>query len=158
MTSDEIREAFLEYFESKDHLRVQSSPLIPVGDPTLLLTIAGMNQFKPYFSGQQIPPHKRLTSAQKCFRTPDIDIVGDATHNTMFEMLGNFSIGDYFKNEAIEYALEFLTVKLNLPEERFYITIHHTHIYDHQLHRYISLSIKHIYITNHPLEIRSFNM
>ena len=126
MTSDEIREAFLEYFESKDHLRVQSSPLIPVGDPTLLLTIAGMNQFKPYFSGQQIPPHKRLTSAQKCFRTPDIDIVGDATHNTMFEMLGNFSIGDYFKNEAIEYALEFLTVKLNLPEERFYITIHHT--------------------------------
>ena len=126
MTSDEIREAFLKYFEDKGHLRVQSSSLIPVGDPTLLLTIAGMNQFKPYFSGQQTPPRQRLTSAQKCFRTPDIDIVGDATHNTLFEMLGNFSIGDYFKNEAIEYALEFLTGKLNLPEEKFYITIHHT--------------------------------
>ena len=126
MTSDEIREAFLKYFESKGHLRVQSSSLIPIGDPTLLLTIAGMNQFKPYFSGQQTPPRQRLTSAQKCFRTPDIDIVGDATHNTLFEMLGNFSIGDYFKNEAIEYALEFLTGKLNLPEEKFYITIHHT--------------------------------
>ena len=126
MTSDEIREAFLKYFESKGHLRVPSSSLIPVGDPTLLLTIAGMNQFKPYFSGQQTPPRQRLTSAQKCFRTPDIDIVGDATHNTLFEMLGNFSIGDYFKNEAIEYALEFLTGKLNLPEEKFYITIHHT--------------------------------
>ena len=126
MTSDEIREAFLKYFEDKGHLRVQSSSLIPVGDPTLLLTIAGMNQFKPYFSGQQTPPRQRLTSAQKCFRTPDIDIVGDATHNTLFEMLGNFSIGDYFKSEAIEYALEFLTGKLNLPEEKFYITIHHT--------------------------------
>ncbi|MDC0035391.1 alanine--tRNA ligase [Chloroflexi bacterium] len=126
MTSDDIREAFLGYFESKDHLRIQSSSLIPVGDPTLLLTIAGMNQFKPYFSGQQKPPSRRLTSAQKCFRTPDIDIVGDATHNTMFEMLGNFSIGDYFKSEAIEYALEFLTVKLSLPKEKFYITVHHT--------------------------------
>ena len=126
MTSDEIREAFLKYFESKGHLRVQSSSLIPIGDPTLLLTIAGMNQFKPYFSGQQTPPRQRLTSAQKCFRTPDIDIVGDATHNTLFEMLGNFSIGDYFKNEAIEYALEFLTGNLNLPKEKFYITIHHT--------------------------------
>ena len=126
MTSDEIREAFLQYFESKGHLRVPSSSLIPVGDPTLLLTIAGMNQFKPYFSGQQTPPRQRLTSAQKCFRTPDIDIVGDATHNTLFEMLGNFSIGDYFKKEAIEYALEFLISELNLPKEKFYITIHHT--------------------------------
>ena len=126
MTSDQIREAFLSYFESQDHLRVSSSSLIPVGDPTLLLTIAGMNQFKPYYSGLQSPPQKRLTSAQKCFRTPDIDIVGDATHNTLFEMLGNFSIGDYFKTDAIKYAIEFLTSKLNLPLEKFSITIHHS--------------------------------
>ncbi len=124
LTSDEIREEFLSFFESKGHLRVASSSLIPIGDPTLLLTIAGMNQFKPYFSGQQNPPNSRLTSAQKCFRTPDIDVVGDATHNTLFEMLGNFSIGDYFKREAIAYALEFVSGRLGLPIERFAMTIH----------------------------------
>ena len=124
LTSDEIREEFLSFFESKGHLRVASSSLIPIGDPTLLLTIAGMNQFKPYFSGQQKPPNSRLTSAQKCFRTPDIDVVGDATHNTLFEMLGNFSIGDYFKREAIAYALEFVSGRLGLPIERFAMTIH----------------------------------
>ena len=126
MTSSEIRESFLSFFESKGHLRMQSSSLIPVGDPTLLLTIAGMNQFKPFFSGQQTPPNKRLTSAQKCFRTPDIDVVGDATHNTLFEMLGNFSIGDYFKKDAIGFALEFLTQSLKIPVEKFDITIHDT--------------------------------
>ena len=126
MTSSEIRESFLSFFESKGHLRMQSSSLIPVGDPTLLLTIAGMNQFKPFFSGQQTPPNKRLTSAQKCFRTPDIDVVGDATHNTLFEMLGNFSIGDYFKKDAIGFALEFLTQSLKIPVEKFNITIHDT--------------------------------
>ena len=126
MTSDEIREKFLSFFERKGHLRVASSSLIPVGDPTLLLTIAGMNQFKPYFSGQQQPPQNRLTSSQKCFRTPDIDIVGDATHNTMFEMLGNFSIGDYFKEQAIEFAMELVSQELNLHKEQFGITIHHT--------------------------------
>ena len=87
MTSDEIREAFLSFFESKGHQRMPSSSLIPVREPTLLLTIAGMYQFKTYFSGQQTPPNQRLTSSQKCFRTPDIDVVGDATHNTLFEML-----------------------------------------------------------------------
>ena len=126
MTSDEIRESFLSFFESKGHLRMQSSSLIPVGDPTLLLTIAGMNQFKSFFSGQQSPPNKRLTSSQKCFRTPDIDIVGDSTHNTLFEMLGNFSIGDYFKKDAIAFALEFLTKSLKIPVEKFDITIHET--------------------------------
>ncbi len=126
MTSDEIRESFLSFFETKNHLRVTSSSLIPVGDPTLLLTIAGMNQFKPYFSGIQEPPNKRLTSSQKCFRTPDIDEVGDATHNTMFEMLGNFSIGDYFKKEAISYSLEFLTLSMGLAKEQFAVTVHHT--------------------------------
>ena len=126
MTSDEIREAFLSYFESKDHLRVASSSLIPVGDPTMLLTIAGMVQFKPYFAGQATPPSKRLTSSQKSFRTPDIEEVGDATHMTLFEMLGNFSIGDYFKREAIAFALELVTGRLGLPAERFDATVHHT--------------------------------
>ena len=124
MTGDEIREAFLSYFEGKGHLRVASSSLIPVGDPTLLLTNSGMVQFKPYFTGETAPPNKRLTSSQKSFRTVDIDEVGDATHLTMFEMLGNFSIGDYFKKEAIEYALEFVTKGLGLEQERFAATVY----------------------------------
>ncbi len=124
MTSDEIREAFLSYFESRDHLRVASSPLIPVGDPTLLLTTAGMVQFKPYFTGEAIPPNRRLTSSQKSFRTVDIDEVGDSTHLTLFEMLGNFCIGDYFKKEAIAFALEFVTRGLGLPQERFSATVY----------------------------------
>ena len=123
MTGDEIRESFLSYFESKGHLRVASSSLIPVGDPTLLLTNAGMVQFKPYFTGETVPPNRRLTTAQKSFRTVDIDEVGDATHLTLFEMLGNFSIGDYFKKDAIAFALEFVTEKLGLPQERFCATI-----------------------------------
>ena len=124
MTADEIREAFLAYFESKGHLRVASSSLIPVGDPTLLLTSAGMVQFKPYFSGEATPANRRLTSSQKSFRTVDIDEVGDSTHLTLFEMLGNFSIGDYFKNEAIEYALEFVTQSLGLSQDRFHATVY----------------------------------
>ena len=124
MTSDEIREAFLGFFESKGHMRVASSSLIPVGDPTLLLTNAGMVQFKPYFSGESNPPNRRLTTAQKSFRTVDIDEVGDATHLTLFEMLGNFSIGDYFKEGAIEFALECLDSVMGLPKERFAATVH----------------------------------
>ena len=124
MTSDEIREAFLSYFESKDHLRVASSSLIPLGDPTLLLTNAGMVQFKPYFAGESTPPNRRLTSSQKSFRTVDIDEVGDATHATMFEMLGNFSIGDYFKDGAMQFAIECLEEAMALPRERFAATVH----------------------------------
>ena len=124
MRSDELREAFLSYFESKGHLRVASSSLIPVGDPTLLLTSAGMVQFKPYFAGETDPPNRRLTSSQKSFRTVDIDEVGDATHLTLFEMLGNFSIGDYFKEGAIEFALEFVTTRLGLPQDRFAATVY----------------------------------
>ena len=124
MNSDDIREAFLSYFESKGHLRRASSSLIPVGDPTLLLTNAGMVQFKPYFAGESTPPNPRLTTSQKSFRTVDIDEVGDATHLTLFEMLGNFSIGDYFKAEAIEFALEFVSKGLGLEKERFAITVH----------------------------------
>ena len=124
ISGDEIRESFLRYFESRGHLRVASSSLIPVGDPTLLLTNAGMVQFKPYFSGETTPANRRLTSSQKSFRTVDIDEVGDSTHLTLFEMLGNFSIGDYFKEGAIEFALECLDSVMGLPKERFAATVH----------------------------------
>ena len=126
MNSDEIRESFLSYFESKGHLRVASSSLIPIGDPTLLLTTAGMVQFKPYFAGESTPPNRRLSSSQKSFRAVDIDEVGDATHLTLFEMLGNFSIGDYFKEGAVHFALECFTEVMDLPREGFAATVHHS--------------------------------
>jgi len=123
VTSDELRDAFLSFFEEKGHAIIPSSSLIPRGDPTLLLTSAGMVQFKPYFLGESVPPNRRLASCQKCFRATDIGSVGDTNHLTFFEMLGNFSIGDYFKQEAINWAWEFVTRWLRLPTERLWITI-----------------------------------
>ena len=126
MSGDEIREKFLSYFEAQGHSRFASSSLIPVGDPTLLLTTAGMVQFKPYFTGEAEPSNKRATTSQKCFRTPDIEEVGDATHNTLFEMLGNFSFGDYFKSSAVDFAVELMTEGYGIPLDKFSAAIHHT--------------------------------
>jgi alanyl-tRNA synthetase len=123
MQSKEIRRRFLDFFEERGHRPYPSASLIPHNDPTVLLTTAGMQQFITYFTGQDRPPTPRATSAQKCFRTQDIEEVGDESHLTFFEMLGNFSFGDYFKKDAIDWAWEFLTEDLGIPPERLWITI-----------------------------------
>ena len=123
MDAQTIRATFTDFFVQRDHLRVASAPLIAPGDPTLLFTSAGMVPFKPFFAGEAQPPHHRLTSIQKCFRTTDIDEVGDASHLTMFEMLGNFSLGDYFKAEAQAWAWELVTDVLQIPSQRLVATV-----------------------------------
>ncbi len=123
MKSNEIRTEFLNFFTEKKHKVIPSSSLIPHGDPTLLLTTAGMVQVKPYFLGLAVPPNPRLASCQKCFRTTDVESVGDNKHLTFFEMLGNFSVGDYFKKEAIKWAWEFVVDRLHLPVEKLWVTI-----------------------------------
>ena len=118
MTADELRRAFLGFFEAKGHTPQPSSSLVP-NDPTLLLTNAGMVQFKPYMLGEEKPPWPRATTVQKCFRTVDIYIIGTtARHLTFFEMLGNFSLGDYFKEQAIPFAWELATTVFELDPER----------------------------------------
>jgi alanyl-tRNA synthetase len=124
MTSDELREAYLGFFEERDHTRLPSGSLVPSSyDPSVLLTTAGMQPLKPYFLGQEKPPHPRLTTCQKCFRSTDIEVVGTTgRHHTFFEMLGNFSIGDYFKQGAAEFAWEFSIDVLGLDPEKIWAT------------------------------------
>ncbi len=120
-----LREMFLEFFQSKDHLRLDSYPLVPQDDQSLLLINAGMAPLKKYFTGEQTPPSKRITTCQKCIRTLDIENVGKTSrHGTFFEMLGNFSFGDYFKEEAIAWAWEFLTETLAIPQDLLYPSVY----------------------------------
>lgn len=122
---NEIRERYLSFFESKEHLRLPSFPLVPQGDASLLLINAGMAPLKPYFLGKETPPSKRVTTCQKCIRTPDIECVGQtARHGTFFEMLGNFSFGDYFKTEVTMWAWEFITKVLEIPEDRLWVSVY----------------------------------
>ena len=129
MNSKEIRNAFLDYFASKDHTVIDSSSLVPANDPTLLFTNAGMVQFKDVFLGKDQRDYNRAVTAQRCVRAGgkhnDLENVGyTARHHTFFEMMGNFSFGDYFKRDAIFYAWEFLTQVLKLPAEKLWVTVH----------------------------------
>ena len=122
---NELRRMYLEFFESKGHLAMNSFSLVPHNDNSLLLINAGMAPLKPYFTGQEIPPRRRVTTCQKCIRTGDIENVGKtARHLTFFEMLGNFSFGDYFKHEAIAWSWEFLTEVIGMEPERLYPSIY----------------------------------
>ena len=122
---NELREKYLSFFETKEHLRLPSFSLVPNGDASLLLINAGMAPLKPYFTGKEVPPKKRVTTCQKCIRTPDIERVGKtARHGTFFEMLGNFSFGDYFKHEATAWAWEFITKVLEMPVDKLWVTIY----------------------------------
>lgn len=122
---NELRESYLKFFESKGHLRMDSAPLVPKDDNSILLINAGMTPLKKYFQGIEEPPCHRVTTCQKCIRTPDIENVGKtARHGTYFEMLGNFSFGDYFKHEAIAWAWEYLTKTLEIPADRLWVTIY----------------------------------
>src|ERR1700738_3520140 len=128
-TGGEIREAFLRFFEERGHRRVKSSSLVPQNDPTLLFTNAGMNQFKDVFTGRETRDYKRALSAQKCVRAGgkhnDLENVGfTARHHTFFEMLGNFSFGDYFKKEAIAFAWELVTQRFRIPADRLRVTVY----------------------------------
>jgi alanyl-tRNA synthetase len=124
MDSREIRQRFVEFFAERGHTHLPSSSLIPRNDPTVLLTTAGMQQMTPYFLGLEQPPAPRLTSIQKCFRTVDIDEVGDESHCTFFEMLGNFSVGDYFKLDAMRMAWDLLTKDFGIAESRLTVTVY----------------------------------
>ncbi|MEK9208126.1 MAG: alanine--tRNA ligase-related protein, partial [Patescibacteria group bacterium] len=123
MTAREIIDIYIAFFEKRGHKRIPSSPLVPENDPTTLFTSSGMQPLVPYLLGQTHPEGKRLVDVQNCFRAVDIDEVGDNRHTTFFRMLGNWSLGDYFKNEEIPWLWEFLTVELGLPKNKLYVTV-----------------------------------
>lgn len=123
MESIDLKDAYLSFFENKGHKVIPSAPIIPENDPTCLFNTAGMQPLVPYLKGEPHPEGKRLVDVQKCFRTNDLDSIGDTTHHTFFEMLGNWSLGDYFKKESISWSLEFLTKTLNIPIERLAVTV-----------------------------------
>ncbi|MBT7706234.1 alanine--tRNA ligase, partial [archaeon] len=125
MKADELRKKYIEFFKSKQHKEIKNSSLVPENDPTVLFTTAGMHPLVPFLLGEKHPSGNRLVNIQKCLRTGDIDEVGDDTHLTFFEMLGNWSLGDYWKEDAIKFTFEFLTDKkwLNLPVEKLAISV-----------------------------------
>ena len=118
-----LRDKYIEFFESKGHVRVPSAPVVPENDPSVLFNTAGMQPLVPYLKGQPHPYGKRLCDYQKCVRTNDLDSIGDTTHHTFFEMLGNWSLGDYFKKESVNWSFEFLTKWLGIPVERLAVTV-----------------------------------
>ena len=118
-----LKDLYINYFVSKGHKQIPSAPVVPENDASVLFNTAGMQPLIPYLMGKEHPYGKRLTDYQKCIRTNDLDSVGDETHHTFFEMLGNWSLGDYFKNESIEYSFEFLTKVLNIDVERIAVTV-----------------------------------
>ena len=123
MKNINLKDTYLKFFESKGHKVIPSAPIIPENDPTCLFNTAGMQPLVPYLKGEPHPEGTRLTDVQKCFRTNDLDSIGDTTHHTFFEMLGNWSLGDYFKEEAISWSFELLTKHLNIPVERLAVTV-----------------------------------
>ena len=123
LTSDELRKKWIKFYTDRGHTPISSASLIPENDPTVLFTTAGMHPLVPYLLGQPHPAGKRLCDTQKCVRTGDIDEVGDSSHCTFFEMLGNWSLGDYFKTEMVQWSYEFLTQVLGFDPERLAVTV-----------------------------------
>ena len=118
-----LKDAYIDFFVSKGHVQIPSSPVVPENDPSVLFNTAGMQPLIPYLKGEKHPLGTRLCDYQKCIRTNDLDEVGDKTHHTFFEMLGNWSLGDYFKEESINWSFEFLTDVLKIPKERLAVTV-----------------------------------
>ncbi len=119
-----LKDLYIDYFVSKGHKQIPSSPVVPENDPSVLFNTAGMQPLIPYLMGEKHPYGTRLCDYQKCIRTNDLEEVGDTTHHTFFEMLGNWSLGDYFKEESINYSFEFLTKILNIPTNRLAVTVY----------------------------------